>query len=102
MSKKRLEKIHHVFNLASYLHHIITYVHPFRNGNGRTARLAGNLVLERYGLVGISIRIEKENKNRYRNALAQIDKHHDYERLLDLITEGVVDRYNGVVMKFAK
>ena len=102
MSKKRLEKIHHVFNLASYLHHIITYVHPFRNGNGRTARLAGNLVLERYGLVGISIRIEKENKNRYRNALAQIDKHNDYEPLFNLIAEGIVDRYAGVVMKFAK
>ena len=102
MSKERFEKIHHIFNFAAYLHHIITYVHPFRDGNGRTARLAGNLVLERYGLVGISIRIEKENKNRYRNALAQIDKHEDHEPLLDLIFEGVIDRYEGVSNKFLK
>lgn len=33
----------------------------FREGNGRTARLATNLILERYELVGISIKIEQGN-----------------------------------------
>lgn len=58
-----------VIDLSAWIHHKITYIHPFREGNGRTARLAGNLILERYGLVGISIKIEKENKERYRKAL---------------------------------
>ena len=102
MSKERFAEISKVLNFAAYVHHIVTYIHPFRDGNGRASRLAGNLVLERYGLVGISIRIEKENKNRYRNALAQIDKHEDYEPLLGLIIEGVIDRYEGVSNKFLK
>lgn len=102
MSKKRFEIIGNILNFAAYLHHIITYIHPFREGNGRTARLAGNLILERYGLVGISIKVEKENKNRYCNALSQIDRYEDYEPLLDLISEGIIDRYNGVAFKILK
>lgn len=102
MEKEKLEAIQEIMNFAAYVHHIITYIHPFQDGNGRTARLAANLILERYGLVGISIKIERENKNRYCNALTQIDKHHDYEPLLDLIAEGIIDRYEGVPMKFVK
>ena len=85
---------------VAWIHHKITHIHPFREGNGRTARLAANLVLERYGLVGISIKVEKENKNRYRQALAQIDAMEDYEPLKNIIYEGLVDRYNGVSLKY--
>lgn len=92
--------IDRVIRVAAWLHHIITFAHPFREGNGRTARLAGNLILERYGLVGISIKVEKENKNRYRRALAQIDKQKDFEPLVELIGEGLLDRYDGVAMKY--
>ena len=94
---KAIEQI--VF-LAAWLHHKITFIHPFREGNGRTARLAGNLVLERFGLTGISIKIEKENKTRYRKALAQIDQEEDYEPLTELINEGLTERYGGLAMKY--
>jgi hypothetical protein len=46
------------------------------------------------------VKIEKENKNTYRNALAQIDRMKDYEPLKNLIYEGLADRYNGVVVKY--
>jgi len=62
--------------------------------------LASNLILERYGLVGISIKVEKENKNRYQKALAQIDKFQDYEPLMELIYEDLVERYHGVAIKY--
>ncbi len=101
-SEERLHIMAEVLNFAAYVHHTITYIHPFREGNGRTARLAANLVLERYGLPGISIKIERENKNRYCNALAQIDKHEDYEPLLDLIAEGIIERVNGALLKLRK
>jgi fido (protein-threonine AMPylation protein) len=94
---KCIEKVLHV---VSWLHHKITSIHPFREGNGRTARLAANLILERYGLVGISVKVEKENKNQYRASLSQIDKYEDYEPLEAIITEGLVERYNGVSMKY--
>lgn len=89
-----------VIMAVAWLHHAITHIHPFREGNGRTARLVANLVLERYGLIGISIKIEKENKDRYRKALSQIDKNKDYEPLKKIIYEGLLDRYNGISMKY--
>ena len=101
-TEERFKIIEDVMNFASYLHRAIAFVHPFRDGNGRTARLAANLILQRYGLAGISIKVEKENKNRYCDALAQIDKHGDYDPLISLITEGLIDRYKGVPMKFNK
>ena len=94
-----MQIIDDIINVAAWIHHKITHVHPFRDENGRTARLATNLVLERYGLVGISIKIERENKNEYRKALSQIDNHDDYEPLVNIISRGLIDRYNGVPMK---
>ena len=95
-----LQAIDDVVACVAWIHHTLTYIHPFRDGNGRTARLAANLILERYGLVGISIKMEKENKNRYRQALAQIDSVKDYEPLKAIIFEGLMDRYDGVSMKY--
>ena len=95
-----IECIEKIIHLTSWLHHRITIIHPFRDGNGRTARLAANFILERYGLVGISVKLEKENKNQYRKALEQIDKYEDYEPLESIITEGIMERYDGVSMKY--
>jgi len=97
---KDISLIEEIITTAAWIHHIVTFVHPFREGNGRTARLAANLILERYGLVGISIKVEKENKNRYRRALAQADKVHDLEPLANLISEGLIERYEGVSVKY--
>jgi len=91
-----------IIDTAAWIHHQITFIHPFREGNGRTARLAANLILERFGLVGISIKVERENKTRYRQALAQIDQYKDYEPLKEIIYEGIIDRYKGVAMRYVK
>lgn len=99
-SDNELNAIENIVDTAAWLHHKITFIHPFREGNGRTARLAANLILERFGLVGISIKVEKENKNNYRQALAQIDQMEDYEPLKNLIYDGLIERYNGVKLKY--
>ncbi len=96
LTDEQLQQLDAVVDATAWIHHKITYVHPFREGNGRTARVAANLILERYGLVGISIKIERENKNRYLQSLEQIDQHGDYELLKMLIYEGLNDRYLGV------
>lgn len=100
VTSEALECIEELIHTTAWLHHAVTAIHPFREGNGRTARLAGNLVLERYGLVGISVKVEKENKNGYRKALAQIDKYKDYEPLENIISEGIIERYNGIAVKY--
>ena len=100
LRRKAFNAIDNVVTVAAWLHHKVTYIHPFREGNGRTARLAANLILERFGLIGISIKMEKENKKIYRQALAQIDQREDYEPLKHLIFEGLIDRYRGVSLKY--
>ena len=77
LSEDEIVAIDKVIGAGSWIHHRITSIHPFREGNGRTARLAANLIFQRYGLVGLSVQVEKENKKRYRGALRQIDKEHD-------------------------
>jgi len=101
-TEQTVECIEKLLNTVAWLHHKITFIHPFREGNGRTARLAGNLVLERYGLVGVSVKIEEENKNAYRKALSQIDKFSDYEPLKGIIADGIIERYDGVPIKYYK
>jgi Fic family protein len=94
--------IDNIIDTVAWVHHKITNIHPFQEGNGRTARLSANLILECYGLVGISIKIERENKNKYRQALAQADKMNDLEPLKALIYEGIIDRLNNIPMFFDK
>ena len=96
LNKKEQAMIEAIVRVATWIHHKIVFIHPFVDGNGRTSRLMTNLILERYRLIGISIKIERENKNRYRQALQQIDQKGDYKPLEGIIIEGLVDRYNGV------
>jgi Fic family protein len=99
LNDKETKMIDEIIHVAAWVHHQIVYIHPFVDGNGRTARLVTNLILERFRLIGISIKIERENKNRYRAALQQIDKMWDYEPLEAIIVEGLLDRYNGIQQK---
>jgi len=96
IKNKELKMIQKIVKAAAWIHHKITHIHPFAEGNGRTARLMANLILERYNLIGISVKMERENKNRYLQALSQIDEAGDYKPLISLIFEGMTDRYNGV------
>lgn len=100
IDEEELQDIESILYVAAWIQHRLTWIHPFVEGNGRTARFITNLVLERYGLVAISIKVQKNNKDRYLNALRQIDNHNDYEPLVDLITEGIIARYEGLDNKF--
>ena len=101
-SEKDLSNMDQIIDLAAWAHYRIVYIHPFLDGNGRTARLITNLIVQRLGFVGLSIKIERENKNKYYEALAQIDDptYNDYEPLKTLIYEGLIERYDGVVVEY--
>ena len=96
LSKKEQVMVRKIIHTAAWVHHKIVFIHPFVEGNGRTARLMANTILERFNLVGISIQIEKENKNGYRLALSQIDKVGDYRSLEKMIFDGLVSRYSEI------
>ena len=55
-----------------YLHHRLASVHPFLDGNGRTARLAANLVLLSAGYPPVVLRVE--DRRRYYRALDEADR----------------------------
>lgn len=65
------------------IHHRITVIHPFSDGNGRTARAFMNVQLVRAGLTPIYIKVE-EKKN-YLAALKKADLFNKYDDLYECI-----------------
>lgn len=80
--KKKL----HPVELAALLHHKLVYIHPFLDGNGRTARLVMNVLLMQkdYPLVIIL----KNDRKKYYNILDKADKN-NYEPLIRFIAQSV-------------
>ena len=62
----------HPIELAARLHHRLVFIHPFLDGNGRTARLLMNVVLMKKGYP-LSI-IAKTDREKYYQVLRQADK----------------------------
>lgn len=64
-----------VSTLLAYAHHRLVAVHPFTNGNGRTARLFTNLLAYNYGYQDIVLyhRENGEGRAQYLQAIRQAD-----------------------------
>lgn len=69
---KQNQKKLHTVELAAMIHHKIVHIHPFADGNGRTARLAMNLLLMKEGYPLVTIL--KNDRRKYYRVLAQADK----------------------------
>lgn len=72
---------------SAVLHAWLTHVHPWLDGNGRTARAVGNLELIRAGFPPIIIK--RSERTRYIDALAQSDQAGDIRLFLELILDKV-------------
>ncbi len=75
-----------VVELAAMLHHKLVYIHPFFDGNGRTARLIMNLILLRAGYPLVVIL--KNDRKKYYDVLAKADKGR-YEPLIKFVVQSV-------------
>lgn len=69
---KKLKNVLHPIELASWLHNYFVRIHPFTDGNGRTARLLMNYVLLRKKFPPIVISVQ--NKEQYYYAIETADK----------------------------
>jgi len=58
--------------LAAVFHHRLVRIHPFSEGNGRTARLLMNAVLMRYGYPFI-VNVTSRERERYLRTLSEAD-----------------------------
>lgn len=72
--------------LATVFHHKLVWIHPFFDGNGRTVRLAMNLLLMRKGFPPAIIL--KNDRKKYYEALNQAN-HGNYQKLLLLMSQAL-------------
>lgn len=73
----------------------LTHIHPFSDGNGRTARAVMNLELIRAGLPSIIIRYE--DRTRYYDALVDSDLGGDLGPISELILARVEDAFHDLI-----
>ena len=85
----------HPIELAATFHHRLVYIHPFFDGNGRTARLVMNLILLRasYPLAVIL----KNDRQKYYRALSAADQG-DLALLVKLVAQ-MVERSLDIYLK---
>lgn len=72
--------------MASILHHWMTWIHPFSDGNGRVSRLFLNFFLLQKGYPEIIIKIS--DRNNYYNSLIAGDEG-DLTNLIELISDNI-------------
>lgn len=77
---------------AAVLHAWLAHIHPYIDGNGRTARAIGNLELIRAGYPPIIIK--KKERDRYIDSLAESDDGGDIRSFIELI----LDRLEGALI----
>ncbi|WP_313934731.1 MULTISPECIES: Fic family protein [Anabaena] len=79
----------HPVEYATMAHYRFVSIHPFRDGNGRTARLIMNLLLIRAGYPIVVI--NNQVRNDYINALAYGQQNQDdLSGLFDLVCDAVI------------
>lgn len=61
MNSEEALKLHPI-EFAALAHYKLVYIHPFYDGNGRTARLLMNLILMQAGFPPVSVKIEDRLK----------------------------------------
>jgi Fic family protein len=79
----------HSFELATLLHAKIAWIHPFEDGNGRTARAIMNFILMKKGYPMFFIPFER--REQYYSALEEFDKG-DYKEYTRDILKLIVDQ----------
>jgi len=83
LHKKRL----HPVILAAEIHERLVSIHPFIDGNGRTARLAMNLVLLQQGYTRANIKGEDASRLKYYETLQQVQLDNDRMPFYHLIAD---------------
>lgn len=90
--KTNWNKLHPVV-LAAQAHHKLVHIHPFTDGNGRTARLLMNMILIQHGYPMVIIL--KNERKKYYSALEKADKGHtnEIEKLIAQAVERSLNIY---------
>jgi Fic family protein len=88
--EKRKNELHPV-ELAALFHFKFVYIHPFSDGNGRTARLLMNLILMENGYPPAIVKAENEQRMNYYETLETGSVNQNVAPFVQLISECVED-----------
>ena len=80
--------------LAAVAHHEMAKIHPFADGNGRTARLLLNLILLKKGYPISSIK--RSERPRYYEAMSEADQG-NYHQIIEMVAEGSAELFGEYV-----
>ena len=94
-TEKALAEGVHPMMVAARFHGFYEYLHPFRDGNGRTGRLVSNFILLRAGYPLVII--EKEDKEKYLTALRQIRQEGTDEHLIRFFFDTAIHGMNDAI-----
>jgi len=89
----------HPVEFAALAHYEFVHIHPFIDGNGRTARLLMNLILMKYGYPIAIIDCEREPRSIYYNAIREADRGNDipFKLLIAQYVNETADKYLGSI-----
>lgn len=90
----------HPLIIAARFHGFYEYLHPFRDGNGRTGRLLSNFILLRAGHPLLVI--EKDDRAAYISALQMIRKERTDEHLVQFFFEVAIRRMEKALQQKAE
>jgi Fic family protein len=82
------KKIHPVL-LAAQMHERLVTIHPFIDGNGRTARLVMNLILAMHGYPLAILKGDQNSRLAYFKALENVQVNGNPESFYELIIEAL-------------
>lgn len=86
--------------LVAFSHLQLAKIHPFLDGNGRTARLVLNFQLMKHGYLPVSIPIKKQKQ--YFNALEEYKVNKNMQVFIDLLCELLDKEYDRIIFLINK
>ena len=89
-----------IYDLSFWAHYELVTIHPWADGNGRTSRLLMNLLQMEYDL--LPVRVLKENKADYIQALADTRESEDIRIFLDCMTRLHIEHLRSDIEQFLK
>ncbi|WP_100401095.1 Fic family protein [Bacillus sp. FJAT-44742] len=87
----------HPVELAALFHFKFVYIHPFSDGNGRTARLLMNLVLMSEGYPPAIVKAEDNQRAEYYKTLEEASVNHNVEPFNKLISTCVEESLRNYI-----
>ncbi len=99
--QKNKAQLHPVV-LAAELHEKLVTIHPFIDGNGRTARLLMNLILLQHGFVIANIKGDAKSRMSYYEALEKVQAEQNNCSFIEFIAQteaGALHQYIGILSK---